>query len=61
MKIKVTLIMLLMALISCHNKKKVVSKVVFSNEYKIDSNTVKKHLYTLASDKMEGEGLELLV
>ena len=54
MKIKVTLIMLLMALISCHNKKKVVSKVVFSNEYKIDSNTVKKHLYTLASDKMEG-------
>ena len=54
MKIKVTLIMLLMALISCHNKKKVVSKVVFSNEYKIDSNRVKKHLYTLASDKMEG-------
>ena len=54
MKIKVTLIMLLLALISCHNKKKVVSKVVFSNEYKIDSNTVKKHLYTLASDKMEG-------
>jgi hypothetical protein len=54
MKIKVTLIMLLMALISCHNKKKVVSKVVFSKEYKIDSNTVKKHLYTLASDKMEG-------
>ena len=54
MKIKVTLIMLLLALISCHNKKKVVSKVVFSNEYKIDSNRVKKHLYTLASDKMEG-------
>ena len=44
-----------MALISCHNKKTtVVSKAVFSGEYKIDSNTVKKHIYTLASDDMEG-------
>ena len=54
MKIKAILIFLLIALISCQNKKTTISKAVFSGEYKIDSNTVKKHFYTLASDDMEG-------
>ena len=54
MKIKAILIFLFMGLISCHNKKTTISTVVASSEYKIDSNTVKKHLYTLASDEMEG-------
>jgi len=54
MKIKAILIFLLIALISCQNKKTIISKAVFSGEYKIDSNTVKKHIYTLASDEMEG-------
>ena len=54
MKIKAILIFLLIALISCQKKKTTISKAVFSGEYKIDSNTVKKHIYTLASDDMEG-------
>jgi hypothetical protein len=47
-------VLLFISLISCHNKKHTTKKTPTIIEYEIDSNSVKKHLYTLASDKMEG-------
>jgi Zn-dependent M28 family amino/carboxypeptidase len=47
-------VLLSMTLVSCHNKKNTTKRTPTIIEYEIDSNRVKKHLYTLASDKMEG-------
>ena len=50
------LVLLFMILTSCQNKKNTTKKTPTIIEYEIDTNRVKKHLYTLASDEMEGRG-----
>ena len=50
-------VLLFISLISCHNKKHTTKKTPTIIEYEIDSNSVKKHLYTLASDKIEGRAI----
>ena len=50
------LVLLFVLVISCKNVKVASAKETTSVEFEIDTNTVKKHLYTLASDDMEGRG-----
>ncbi|TVZ56949.1 peptidase M28-like protein [Lutibacter sp. Hel_I_33_5] len=57
------LLMITILIISCKEKNKVVQKSNSKKVFVIDSVTVKKHLYTLASDEMQGrragtEGIE---
>ena len=50
------IILLLLIAISCKKKPTTIKKEATSIAFEIDSITVKKHLFTLASDEMEGRG-----
>ncbi|ARV08080.1 peptidase M28 [Polaribacter sp. SA4-10] len=52
MKKIILLVLIFSGIISCKESSKVIK--VDNKEVTIDSSTVKKHLYTLASDEMEG-------
>ena len=56
MKKIVTLLVILALIYSCDTYKKKTSKVAQITVNDIDTTTVRKHLYTLASDEMEGRG-----
>jgi Zn-dependent M28 family amino/carboxypeptidase len=51
-----SIILLLLIAISCKKIPTTIKNEAASKVFEIDSNTVKKHLYTLASDEMEGRG-----
>tara|TARA_B110001469_G_scaffold50452_1_gene49101 strand:- start:289 stop:1272 length:984 start_codon:yes stop_codon:yes gene_type:complete len=50
------IILLLLIAISCKKNPTTIKKEATSIAFEIDSITVKKHLFTLASDEMEGRG-----
>ena len=50
------IILVLLIAISCKKHPTTIQNKAASKAFKIDSNTVKKHLYILASDDMEGRG-----
>ncbi|CAI8272553.1 MAG: Aminopeptidase S [Polaribacter sp. SA4-10] len=50
------IILLLLIAISCKKNPTTIEKEATSIAFEIDSITVKKHLFTLASDEMEGRG-----
>jgi Zn-dependent M28 family amino/carboxypeptidase len=56
MKSIAPIILVLLIAISCKKQPTMIQNKTASMVYEIDSNTVRKHLYTLASDEMEGRG-----
>ena len=56
MKNRSLVVLLFAMLTSCKNNETTVNNETASTAFKIDSITVRKHLYTLASDEMEGRG-----
>jgi len=56
MKSIAPIILVLLIAISCKKQPTMIQNKTASMAYEIDSNTVRKHLYTLASDEMEGRG-----
>ncbi len=56
MKSIAPIVLVLLLAISCKKQPTTINNKMASVTYEIDSNTVRKHLYTLASDEMEGRG-----